>query len=127
VRKEQKHYHFDWTAVPDPAARFENLVACHILKWIHYRQDTERRDLDLRYFRDVDRREVDFVVVEGRRPTLMIECKWAETEVDRGLRYLRARFPDCEAWQISATGAKDYVTPEGIRVAPAWRLLGDWV
>jgi predicted AAA+ superfamily ATPase len=29
VKKEQKHYHFDWTVVSDPSARFENLVASH--------------------------------------------------------------------------------------------------
>jgi len=28
-----------------------------------------------------------------------------------------------EAWQISATGKKDYQTPEGIRVAPALAFL----
>jgi uncharacterized protein len=42
---------------------------------------------------------------------------------DRGLRYLRARFPNCEAWQISATGVRDHLTPEGIRVAPAQGFL----
>jgi len=25
-----KHYHFDWNVVPDPGARFENLVASHL-------------------------------------------------------------------------------------------------
>jgi hypothetical protein len=44
-------------------------------------------------------------------------------EVGRGLRYFRARFPACDAWQISAEGRKDYVTPEGIRVAPSLPLL----
>ena len=33
VKKEQKHYHLDWSVVPAEAARFENLVACHLLKW----------------------------------------------------------------------------------------------
>ena len=32
--------------------------------------------MELRYFRDVDGREVDFVVVDGRRPTHLVECKW---------------------------------------------------
>jgi predicted AAA+ superfamily ATPase len=123
VRQEQKHYHLDWTLVPDRARRFENLVAAHLLKWVHHRQDTEGRDLELRYFRDVDRREVDFVVVERRAPVLMVEAKWADEDLDRGLAYLHARFPGCEAWQISATGVRDYVTPEGIRVAPALELL----
>jgi uncharacterized protein len=123
VKKEQKHYHFDWTLVPDLPARFENLVACHLLKWVHFQQDTQGRDLELRYFRDTDGREVDFVLAERRKPLILIECKWGDAEVDRNLRYLKARFPDSQAWQLAATGSKDFVTPEGIRVAPAQVFL----
>jgi hypothetical protein len=123
VKKEQKHYHFDWTLVPEPGPRFENLVALHLRKWVDHEQDTEGRDLELRYFRDVDGREVDFVVVERKRPLLAVECKLGDEDVGRGLRYFRARFPACDAWQISAQGTKDYVTPDGIRVAPALPLL----
>lgn len=127
VKKEQKHYHFDWSSVPDEPARFENLVACHLLKWVHFRQDTAGDDLELRYFRDTDGREVDFVVVDRRKPILMVECKWSDADVDRGLRYLRARFPECPCWQVSAAGRKDHLTPDGIRVAPAARLLSQLV
>jgi hypothetical protein len=123
VRKEQKHYHLDWSLVPGEPQRFENLVGAHLLKWVHFLQDTEGRPVELRYFRDVDGREVDFVVVEGRRPTHLVECKWDDAPVDRGLRYLKARFPAAEAWQVSAVGTKDYVTPEGIRACPALELL----
>ena len=123
VKKERKHYHLDWTVVPDEGARFENLVACHLLKWVHFEQDTKGRDLELRYFRDVAGREVDFVVVEGRQPRLLVECKWGDAAVDASLRYLKARFPRADAWQISASGTKDYQAPDGVRVAPALRLL----
>ncbi len=123
VRKEQKHYHFDWSLVPSEPARFENLVASHLLKWVHFEEDARGRDVELRYFRDTDGREVDFVVVEGRRPLLLVEAKWSDAEPDRGLRYLKARFPAAAAWQVSAVGRKDFVTPEGIRVAPALELL----
>jgi hypothetical protein len=58
--------------VPNAPARFENLVACHLLKWVHYQQDTTGRDLDLRYFRDVDGREVDFVVTDRGRPATLV-------------------------------------------------------
>jgi len=78
VKKEQKHYLFDWTAVQDPPPRFENLVASHLLKWLHHEQDVQGRDLELRYFRDIDGREVDFVVTEGRALVLAVECKWAD-------------------------------------------------
>ncbi len=124
VKKEQKHYHLDWSLVPDDALRFENLVAAHLLKWVHWQQDTEGRDLELRYFRDVDRREVDFVVVERRQPIQLIECKWSDAPVSGGLRYLKERFPAAEALQISATGSKDFVSPQKIRVCPAVEFLG---
>ena len=127
VKKEQKHYHFDWSLVPEDAPRFENLVASHLLKWVHHQQDALGRDLELRYFRDTDGREVDFVVVERRKPILFVEAKWGDAEVDRSLRYLKARFPDCDAWQISANGRRDFVSPEGIRVSPALELLGTLV
>jgi len=123
VKKEQKHYHLDWSVVPREGPRFENLVAAHLLKWVHFQQDTRGCDVELRYFRDVDGREVDFVIVENRRPLRLVECKWDDTPVDRSLHYLRARFPGCEAFQVSAVGQKDYVTPDGIRVCPAVTFL----
>jgi predicted AAA+ superfamily ATPase len=123
VKKERKHYHLDWTVVRENGPRFENLVACHLAKWVEFQQDVQGRDLELRYFRDVDGREVDFVVCERGQPKLLVECKWGDDGIARGLSYLKARFAAADAWQISATGKKDYITPEGIRVAPALTLL----
>jgi predicted AAA+ superfamily ATPase len=123
VRKARKHYHFDWSIVPEPAARFENLVASHLLKWTHFREDAEGRRTELRYFRDIEGREVDFVVVENGSPVLLVECKSSDRELSPSLRYLKARFPAAHAWQVSATGQRDYATREGIRVAPALALL----
>lgn len=127
VKKMPKHYHLDWSLVTEPGARFENLIGAHLLKWVHWQQDTEGRDLDLRYFRDKDGQEVDFVVIEGRRPVLMVEAKLGDDDVARGLRALRQRFPTCPAWQVHARGTKDYQTPDGIRVAPALTLLSTLV
>ncbi len=127
VKKEQKHYHFDWSLVPDMPRRFENLLASHLLKWVHYEQDTKGREVDLAYFRDVDGREVDFVITEDRRPWMLIEGKWGDDEVSKPLRYLKNKFPDAQAWQVHATGQKDYETPEGIRVVPALTFLKDFV
>ena len=73
VKKERKHYHFDWTLVKDPAARFENMVAAHLLKWVHFEEDTKGRGLELRYFRDVDGREVDFVACISGRPEELVQ------------------------------------------------------
>lgn len=119
VQKETKHYHFDWSVVPEAGARFENLVACHLLKWVHWRQDAFGEDLALCYYRDRDGREVDFVVTESREPRLLVECKRSDGDPAKGLKYLKNRFAEAEAWQIAAEGRKDYKTASGIRVAPA--------
>lgn len=124
TKQARKHYHFDWTVVPTGPRRFENLVAAHLLKWVWFEEDANGRGLELRYFREPNGAEVDFVVLEDRRPILLVEAKWGDDGVDRGLSRMHARYPDAEAWQISATGTRDDVTRDGIRVAPALRLLG---
>jgi len=123
VKKEQKHYHLDWTLPPTDAQRFENLVAVHLKKWVDYEADAKGRELELRYFRDVQGREVDFVIVENRRPVRFIECKWGDEEVHPALRYAGVRFPEADFWQISAAGTRDFRTTNGIRVCPAAPFL----
>ncbi len=123
VKKEQKHYHFDYTLVSDQALRFENLVALNLLKWVSYIEDTQGEDIELRYFRDIDGREVDFVIVKNKKPVTFIEVKWNDTEIGKGLKYLKQRFPECEAYQISAVGKKEYINQDGIIVLPAVKYL----
>lgn len=127
IHKARKHYHYDWSVVSDPGARFENLVAGHLLKWVEFQIDTDGRPLELNYFRDIDGREVDFVVTERRQPIALVECKLGDDAVAPGLKYLKARYPAAAAWQVSAHGRKDFVGADGIRVAPAVRLLRELV
>lgn len=127
VKKEQKHYHYDWSLVDNSGARFENLVAVHLLKWVHFEQDTKARDLELRYFRDVDGREVDFIITEKGRPIYAIECKWQNHDVSKSLKYFKQRFPECEAWQLTAKSNKEFITTEKIHVAHAIKLLETFV
>ncbi len=127
VKKEAKHYHLDWTAVKDKGKRFENLVACHLLKWSFFLQDTEGRDIELRYFRDVDKREVDFVIVEDGEPIHFIECKKSAKGFSRSLYYLKARFPSAKATQVSLENNADMMTKECVRLCPAHLFLPDFI
>lgn len=128
VKKEQKHYHYDWTLVQDKSLRFENLVAGHLLKWVSYKRDTEGETLELRYFRDIDRREVDFVITDEMGiPKQFVECKWNDGPVSPHLKYLQKKFPGTQCFQISAIGKKDYETVEGIRVCSAVKYLSTLV
>ena len=123
VKKARKHYHFDWTLAPEPGARFENLVAAHLLKWVEYQVDTQGRRVELRYFRDIDGREVDFVLTHDGKPIGFVECELGDAPVSGGLTYLVTRFPGTPAWQVSPAGAKDYLSAQGVRVCPAHVLL----
>jgi predicted AAA+ superfamily ATPase len=127
VKKEAKHYHSDWVLVSAPGPRFENLVACHLLKWCHYQTDTQGRSFELRYFRDVDRREVDFVLLEDGEPRQFIEAKLSDREPVLPLRYLKQRFPAVEAVQVVLEADRDTVTRDGIRVCPAHVFLAGLV
>jgi predicted AAA+ superfamily ATPase len=127
LKKEPKHYHADWSIIPEEGPRFENLIAAHLLKWVHFEQDATGRPLELRYFRDVDGREVDFVVTERRKPMLLIEAKASSGPVSPGLRYLKQRFPGAEAYQLHLRGGAARVTDERIHLWPAQRFLATLV
>jgi len=125
VKKEAKHYHLDWTVVSEGGCRFENLVACHLLKWCFFLQDTEGREIELRYFRDVDKREVDFVITENGKPIHFIESKLSGKDLSPSLRYLKKHFPFVTATQIVLDENMDVVTKEGIRICSAHFFLKD--
>ena len=49
--------------------------------------------MELRYLRDTDGREVDFVVLQDRRPLFAVECKSGEKAVSPAIRYFAERTP----------------------------------
>ncbi|MBI2899627.1 MAG: ATP-binding protein [Planctomycetes bacterium] len=117
LRKESKLYFLDWSEVPDPGARFENCVAGHLLKLVHWLQDAEGIAADLRYVRDREKREVDFLLLKDRRPWVLVEAKLGETRPSPALGYFRDRLNVPHAVQVVARGA------EGREVVPAARWL----
>jgi len=122
VKKEQKLYLWDWSQVPEPGPRFENFVASQLLKYCHFREDTEGHRMELKYLRDTDRREVDFVVLEDKRPLFAVECKSGERAVSEHARYFRARTPIRRFYQVHL-GKKDYGDAEAdVRVLPIAKL-----
>ncbi|MBI4925636.1 MAG: ATP-binding protein [Bdellovibrio sp.] len=125
VKKERKLYFYNWTAVESDSARFENLIAVHLLKYAHWIQDTEGHRTELRYFRLKDGTEVDFVLLANGSPVLFVECKLSDDQVNQRLISLKQRFPKVRAFQVHFQGKKNYSTAEGIRVCPAIELLSE--
>jgi uncharacterized protein len=80
--KQPKIYFFDTARIPDnlESGRFENLVACSLLKHQQFLEDTRGVRGSLHYLRNKKGLEVDFLLVEKSQPTLMIECKLTATD-----------------------------------------------
>ena len=116
LRKEKKHYHYNWAEVTDEGARFENFVAGHLLKWIHFEQDYKGEDKELFYFRDTDKREIDFIVTKNKKPLQAIECKIKQKDISPHLKYFKNKFPDTECFQVYLEGKESYISKEGIHM-----------
>lgn len=91
VKKSNKLYLWDWGSVENEGARFENLVASHLLKYCHFYEDLKGHRMELRFLRDTDLREIDFVVLKDRKPIFAVECKTGENNISPHLYYFRDR------------------------------------
>ena len=103
------------------------MAAFHLLKWVFFLQDTEGRDVELRYFRDIDKREVDFVILEDNNLAHFIEAKSSGRAQSPSLRYLKRKFPSAAATQVTLDKEVDLVTKDGIRICSAHLFLGDLI
>jgi uncharacterized protein len=109
VKKERKLYLWDWSAIEDEGARLENLVASQLLKYCHLVEDTQGHRMELRFLRDTDRREVDFVVLQGRRPLFAVECKSGARAIGASVKYFAERTPIPRFFQVHR-GTEHYTT-----------------
>lgn len=100
VKKANKLYLWDWAEVQSQGARFENMVASHLLKYCHFHEDVFGEKMELRFLRDVDSREIDFVVFKNKKPIFAVECKTGEKSVSPHLRYFRERTPIPTFYQV---------------------------
>ncbi len=118
VKKENKLYFWDWSRISDAGSRFENLVACQLLKYCCYIEDTEGFNMELRFIRDTDKREVDFVVLKDGTPQFAVECKLSDSKVSSKFEYFKQR-TDIPRFYLVHNGTNDYGDEEtGQRILP---------
>ena len=118
VKKENKLYFWDWSRVEDKGARFENLVACQLLKYCCFIEDTEGHKMELQFIRDTDKREVDFVVLKDGKPEFAVECKSNPEKASSRYEYFKLR-TDIPQFFLVHLGDHDYGDEEtGQRVMP---------
>lgn len=122
IKKAPKVYLWDWSEVSETGARFENLVASQLLKFCHFLEDSAGEKMELRFLKDPDHREVDFVILKNKKALFAVECKTGEREVSKSIRYFKPRIPNIPFYQVHL-GNRDYLSPEGVRVLPFLTLV----
>jgi len=100
LRKEPKWFLRDWSGLSDDGARAETLVACHLLKAVEGWTDLGLGEFELRYLRDKQKREVDFLVVRNRQPWFLVEVKLAEESLSPALSHFQAQTKAPHAFQV---------------------------
>ncbi len=78
----------------DAGIRFENLVACHLLKSVQWQQDIRCADAGLHDLRTKDSAEVDFALSE------LVGCKLSDAKPHRALTRFAAEWPRARATQL---------------------------
>lgn len=108
LRKDPKIYLWDWSINPDVGSLHENFVASHLLKAIHWWEDTGFGQFGLHYLRTKDKREVDFLVTKNDKPWFMVEVKTSATKrTSTSLDYFHQRIGTEHAFQLSFAKPSD--------------------
>lgn len=130
LKKESKLYLWDYSEIESKGARFENLVAAHLLKACHYWTDTGEGIFELRYLRNREKQEIDFLITRDNKPWLPIEVKSQSTQLSPAWKKFFPMLPCEQGFQLVASAGtfKRYqVAAKEVWVVPACQFLAGLV
>lgn len=93
LKKNAKMYLWDWSEIENEAARFENLIACHLLKYCDFLTQTGIGDFQLYYLRNREKQEIDFLIAKNKNPWLPIEVKLNSDVLSENWPYFMKHLP----------------------------------
>jgi predicted AAA+ superfamily ATPase len=122
LKKEAKLYLWDWSEIDQEPARYENCVASHLLKLVHFLQDYEGYRAKLYYLRSIEKKEVDFLVTIDKKPWFAVEAKINDINPSPHLYYFRGKLKIPLLYQVVRQVGIDRFT-NGVRIVSADRFL----
>jgi uncharacterized protein len=123
LKKDSKYYFYDCSAAPDnPGAALENLAACALYKYCQWQRDCAGLDYQLMFYRDKDKREVDFVVTHQKKVESIIEVKSSDTKISESLHYLKSKCSPKNSLQLMKNHYKN-LEKNGVQVVK----LANWL
>jgi predicted AAA+ superfamily ATPase len=115
IQKPAKVYFYDNADVEEAGPRLENLVATHLLKRLQFIEDYYGYDCELRYIRDKEGREVDFVTIIDHKIEELIEVKLSDETPSPHLKYYQEKLNPKRTVQIVGNLSRSFDVG-GIRV-----------
>jgi hypothetical protein len=101
ILKESKYYLFDTGAVEGGlGAKLENIVACALIKELHFVEDTTGSRVALHYLRDKEKHEVDFLTVVDNRPVSMIEVRMSNDRFSPTFSRFQKYLKNVQSYQV---------------------------
>jgi hypothetical protein len=102
------------------------MIGFHLLKHCYFLEDTLGKKMELRFFRDIDLREVDFVVLEKNKPSLFVECKFSgKSKESKPLQFLKKKFPDIRSCIVYFKFEEAYTDKYGFEHLSAEKFLSE--
>lgn len=122
IKKDKKLYFFDWSMVKDKGSRFENLIAMSLLRMTIRLTEKGLGEYEVRYIRDREKREVDFVLVKDKEPIALFEAREGGRDVNKHGRFFSEKL-GIPFYQIVNHADKIEAFPGDCYIIPADNFL----
>ncbi|MBF0363538.1 MAG: ATP-binding protein [Oligoflexia bacterium] len=122
LKKEGKLYLWDWSELENEGAKFENIIASHLLKTVHFLHDVHGEKCEMYYLRDREKREVDFLLTINGKPWMAIETKLSDRSPSGHLQYFKNKLNIPFCYQVIKDSNFDKIC-DGIRIISADKFL----
>jgi len=124
--KEPKFYFYDIGRAIGKGARLENLVACSLLKEIHYVEDVFGYKGRLHYLQTKEHQEIDFLVTIDERPVLCLEVKSSDDNPSRSFDHFSKFLGNVPRIQLVADLKREFTTEGGVQVRHLPHFLAEF-
>lgn len=126
ILKAPKYYFYDNGQVDgDDGVKLENLVACSLLKELHFLQDVYGDDVGLHFLRTKRGDEIDFLIVIDNKPRLMLEVKWSDDSLNKNFFHFQKYFPELNKIQLVGKIKKEKTLDHQTEIRSAAKWLSE--
>jgi predicted AAA+ superfamily ATPase len=125
--RHPKYYFYDVARVStSEGAKFENLVACSLLKEVQFRSDCLGEDWDLAYLSKKGGLEIDFAITCENKLLYAIEVKLSETNLAKNFAPFISDLKHVTKIQLVKNIDEEKMYPNSVEVRKAASWLCNW-